>query len=583
MKRGEGSGRTPSVTLAGTLLLAAAAGGAAGDEETVEIPVGDLVSGAGLAIPPGSPRVRLFASGNGFSEGDGELLAGRKAALADDDLVRTLTALGEGEGGPMSVRAGRLIVPAAAADRIRSCLARIRSLRPRPIDLEYAIETSPDGKAWTAALAGREPVLPGERRVFSVAEDRAYLSDFDVEIATGAQIADPIMYVLRTGTRLSVTLLPFPAGTSALVDAEAAVAEPLAADPIQAHHPDWAPLDRGATNEDGVRTTYRIEAGRESLQEWTGRGGRRMRLRLTARWEPPAVDRHGRGVLAWSPLLNPPCPLVSRRRVGYRLLPAGSEQDERWNPFGMNQEMRLEAWERASGQWEGRRVTAEDPTPTGLVVWTGEEAAFGRESLIAALDEECRSRRATIVATEVAAGAAGAGGGREVFRASGPLLDDLGVVFESFDARTFLQDADVEVATGATTADPMLGLLQTGIFCNLRVKAGAEGAPASVDLDLQFSRLLAMDSVALPVVRPDTRAVPGEWKDEKGKAREGALLAPAPVGGERGQYALERPRVAELRVAGLIPLGPGGKAVLRRTVPGFLPEGKELLVEIEVQ
>jgi len=573
-------------TLLAGLLFAAAAGASPAPDETVEIPVRDLVAGVGPAIPPGTPHPRLTASGGSggwiLPTEEDPSAAARGAAVPGENLVEVLSSLGAADGVPIQVRGDRLVVPASTAASVRAALARIRALRPGPIDLEYAVEASADGRAWSPELAGREPVLPGEMRVFTVACDRAYLADFDVEIATASDISDPIMDVQRTGTTLALCLLPLPSGSSAVVDAEVRIAEPLAADPIQARHPDMAPIDRAAVTLDGARMTFRAEAGRETAHEWTGRDGRRIRLRLIPRWTPPPADAGGPGALLWSPLLTHH--LVSRRQVGYRLVPAGSEADERWKPFGETTEMRLEAPDRAATRMEGRDARATDPTPGGLVAWSGADAAAGRDALAAALDEECRSFRATAVATEVAAGAAGPGGGREIFRASGPLLADLGACFLRAEARTFLQDADVEVATASSTVDPTLALLQTGVFCSLRVISGPDAGPASVDLDLQASRLESMGTVVLPLRRPSSRAAAGEWKDEKGKPREVTLLAPgAEADAAPGSYALEMPRVREVRLAGLLPLDAEGRAVLRRTVPGFLGEGKELLVEIEVK
>jgi hypothetical protein len=569
-----------AAAVAALSVLAAAA--SAAPDDRVEISVRDLVMGAGNPTPPSATASWPVPSGGpspAFSGAVPQANASREPAVPAEALGEILGLLSDGVPPETDLRGDRLVARPEEAAAVRGSLARIRAQRPAPVDLEYALEVSGEGGAWRTLLSGREPVGPGERRVFGDARDRAVLTDFDVEIASAAQVPDPIVHVQRTGASIELRVLPFPRGDSAILDVAVDVTEPLALPPIQPHHADFAPMDRAAVARDEAHLTFRAERGRASEQVWTGRGGRTVRLRVTPRWTPAPADS-GPGALLWSPILSQP--LYSRRFVGYCLKPAGEEADENWPVFGKSDEMHLETPDRVQARFDGKGVRWTEPTASGLVAWGGPEAAAARDSFAASLDEELRGFRVEVTAREAVAGGAP---GRELFRASGDLVADVASVFSRAEAQGYFQDVDVEVAASASIVDPIIDVLVTGDFCNLRAVSGPDGTAAALDLDLQMSRLESMETEEVPVVRGSGSAsAPLHFTDDKGQEKEGTVsVARSGGAADRTSYVLEKPAVREIRFEGLYRLGPDGRVVLRRAAPGFLGEGKEIVVEVTVK
>jgi hypothetical protein len=555
-----------TAALAASFLLAFAAAASAVPEGTVEIGVSDLVDGMGERTPRKAVDLPWPSpSGGGFAVPAEEGLdAPRRPVLEESELARAVAALQEGGELECHADGGRLFVPAAGEPGARRALARIRARRAPSVDVEYALEAG-GGPAWKVLLSGREPVLAGDRGVFVDARDRPYLSDFDVEIAQDAQVPDPVQRVQRTGVGLLVRVLPLPRGDAAAVEAIAVVAEPVAKGRADTGYGEMAPLDRAAVACDQARAVFRAEPGRESVHEWTGRDGTPLRLRLTARWAPLPPDE-GPGAVVSSLLFVQS--LCNRRFVGYRMEPAGKEVDETWAPFGQAEQepsVRTDPSEILRRLGADREAGVEASSESGVLVLSGKDAGALREGLCAEVDGRIRPAHVEVAAFDVAAGAADATGGRPLFRAAGPVLLGVGACWSSGEGRAYIADQDVEVAQGAFIPDPILEVLITGAFANVRLLAGPEGRPAMADLDFQLARLDGVEATRVPILVPVNRT--------------GGSPSGAPAGRpERSSYVLEEPAVREVRIATTVPLAADGTAVLRRAAPGFLGEGREVLL-----
>lgn len=561
---------------ASVLFLLAAAAAAAQDAAKPEppletLPVGDLVRG--LPFRPAPLPVSILpmettaygrAAAGCFCVPE-EPDAGALPLVEADDLGDLVVAMLDGEDLAVSGMEGDFFqVPAPRAPAVREALARLRNLRPRSLALAYAIEVADSG-GWKTLLAGTEPILPGVRAVFVEADEGTFLADYDVEIAQDSQLPDPIVAVRRTGASLDLRVSPLPGGRAAVVEAVARASSPLPREEAPLGYASMGALDRGAVLGAQAALLFRAEPGRESVHGWTGRDGRFLRLRTTVSWTPSGEDR-GPATLLWSPLfqMDPP----HRRYTGHLLVPAGAEADELSARYGRAEEGGRppveDRVERVRGRLKEGGSVRGDANAGGLLLLGGADAAFAGREIAADMDREFSN-----AVVEVEARQAGEGG-RILFAASGPVVAGTDVNFVSGEARHYVKDWDVEVAQGSWIPDPVVDCLQTGDYLNLRVVAGEDGSPAAVDLDLQMALFKGFESQDLPIL---------DAMDRSGGSPSGTA-AGSP---KWTVHRVEKPAVREVRIAGRYPLGADGTVTLRRTAPGFLGQGGEIVLVVKVK
>jgi hypothetical protein len=594
-----------------SLLLALAGAAFAGD---VSIPVDDLTSGgvghaprsqmqpwpdpkgehSAARVEAESPLVCPFAAGAPADEGspgDGNGKPARPArAATDDELVTLVAAMAGTHDFTISADRRTLRVPDANAAAVRGALARIRAQRPGFVDLAFSLDAL-DGGAWTTVIAGEEPVFPGDEAVFHDEIAASYLSDFDVEIAQGSQIPDPVLQLLRSGSHVTLRVLPLPGRDAAVVEADAVVATSEEAEPMHPAYSEMADIDRAVVGVESAALTLRVKSGAPATCGWTGRDGRSMRLTVTARWAAAAPDA-GSTALVWSPLLGG-TGVVERSHIPEALQSAKAEETEEMPRFGRGVEFSLAPPGIAN-------VAGDHGATIGfgnghLDLFDGAGAAAARDALVAAFDEENRAVAVDVVAVDVPKGAempadgSPPGGAREVLRVSAPVRMGINGLFVAAEGRTFLQDYDVEVAQASSIPDPIVGVLLTGSFTNVRVRPGLGGAPAYVDLDVVLSKLMSMDTQTVPVLVPMPVAMGPHMEvdvpnGEGGTKKVGVdPLASATATAFRSQYNVEKPTVHQTRITVTLPLSPDGRAVLRRTLPGWLGVGHELVLIVRAK
>ncbi|MCK6478752.1 MAG: hypothetical protein L6R43_00990 [Planctomycetes bacterium] len=563
---------------AAVLPLLLAAGAAAQDAAKPaappreEFPVGDLVlaSREGAPVDPVSILPWSTAGGQSASGMAGGFLLpveeepGRRVLLEMEQLQDLLGLLVGGDDLPLTpCGGGILLAPAARAAEVRGALDRLRAAGPGPLAASVVLEEE-DAGGWRVRLSAAEPIRPGVRAVFAVAEDRTFLADYDVELAQDSQLHDPVLLTQRTGASLDLRVSPLPGGGAAVVEAIARVSAALPPERAEGLHPDMGHLDRGVVAGAQAALLFRAEPGVETVHAWQARDGRSFRLRTTLRWAPPPADA-GEPVLLWSPVLA--WEFTSRTCPNYVLRPSGAEADENRPRFGKAEEDHRPTAEdrllRVAERLEGGAEFDGEVTESGLLVLSGKGAAAAARELRGSMDREFRSH-----AVEVEARQAG-DKERLLFRASGPLVSGTMVNFLSGEARNYVQDWDIEVAQGAWIPDPIVDCLQAGDYLNLRLVDAGDGTPFAVDLDFQMALFEGFEPVDMPLL---------DAMDRPGGSPSGAPTGPP----RRGTYRVEKPTVREVRIAGRYPLAADGTVAIRRSAPGFLGSGREVVLTVKV-
>jgi hypothetical protein len=512
-----------------------------------------------------------------------------QAPLDSGDLSTVLTALGVPDDVDLDLEGGESMgvirVPAQVAGKVAVALARLRAQMTRSVTLDFALEIQQKDGTMTM-LSARESIPVGETTVFADAREKPYLADHDVEIAEASEIPDPIAWYQRTGASLSVRVRTIAGAGAAIVEARARVDEHLDLPPIDLKHPDFGPLDRGGVGIEELSAAFRVEPGKVSEHVWTGRAGRRVRLRLKIDWNRPRPDS-GIGTVLWVPLRG--VAVQGFRHVPWTGRAAGEETDEDWPGTGTVEYVEVDFDTRMSRAMEGKMADLAHETESGLLVFEGEHADAARDELVAQLSRALPAHRVEILCLDVPAGMAVdttgkiPEGGREVLRASGTLVPHLNACFAGSEEQNFVLDWDVEVAQAALIPDPIVQKVASGHFLNVRLVPGEGEKPASVLLDLQLLRLEDIESKVMPIKIPRGRVRVTGTNTAKGGTTSGTIIDPSQPPPERAEYVLERPVLREMRVSSVLPLDKDGQAWLRRSARGILGPTRELVILVTVR
>ena len=560
-------------------LLAAASTALAQDEELARLPVGDLLARPGARLRGAEPvstcprdeEVRRVVAGEAAllgtargSEGEHEL------GLDAERITNAVNALLETDARRVEFdeTTESLVFPATIRARVEAALAALRAAAPATVSFRAALERlDPDGDVETLLCADGN-ARPGEAIVLADAVNHNVIADYGVEIAQAASIGDPILRVLRTGTSLALRVRPLPAGADAVVEVVARSARRLDEPAIDLGNPSFGPMDRCAVALDETGTSFRAGNAAPAEITWTGREGRRLRLRLEVAWTPvPAPGP--RPVLASAVLGSSVVGFRHARRTGA----AAEEVPNGWD----------EGVERAVSGDALVASAVRDPIDAALVSVrrgvlvvnpevSGGAASVAR-SLCAALDDTLRPVHVEALVVNVPAGARVAlgaplpAGARVVAGADAPVLRDLPACFTGGTERSFIADWEVEVAQSARIADPVHSSFATGHYLTVTVRGSA------IDMDLDLLRL-----DALPAERIDLgvgRRSFGAAGDTAGSNAEPSLPPET--------ANVERPEIAELRISETLPLDRDGTATIRRSAASFLGQGRELVVIVRAR
>jgi hypothetical protein len=555
--------------------LAAGAAAAEGDREWID--VRDLVGGESMSL-----RIELAVSSHpaGADLDGAHGIAGENALQArigerdthrgtsPDALTSLLAALPPTENVDVAYDAATRTLGCApeGAAAVKRALADLRARLPGPIAVRLAL--SRDGEA---VLRTEGHVAAAASSTFADAVDHRVVLAYEVELAQASSIADPILATLRTGASVSLCVTPLPGSRSAVVETVARTVTPSEPGAIDLGHPGFGRADRCETWFAELATTFRIESGRPSSVTWTGRDGARMSLEITATWTVPPPEGDPAVVVA---------DLVGSQFAGFRnslekRVTDDAESRDRFPPLNAREfsaEGLIAAAFRDS-DYVGKVRAAE--TILVLPESGNSTAAEQAESFCAAADRLMEAAQVDCIAVIVPEGAQVTVGGplpagaQVVASYSGSAVLGLPFCTTGGTERRYLADWDVEVAQSSRIPDPDLRSLPTGHFLDLEVRRDA----VAVNLDLRRLERLERTSMQLAVGRESA----GLQSDEVQKTSYIDSGLPA----ER--VAIEKPVVASLAVAAVVPLGADGTGVLRRSAPSMLGRGQELVVVVRVR
>ena len=393
--------------------------------------------------------------------------------------------------------------------------------RPHAVGLSYRL-TGPAG----TMLSGSESVMPGRPQAFGDLARIRGVRDFDVEIASGSGIADPIIAQQQVGS--SFGLLIEPRGDAWLVEA--------------------AVVHSRAEAGDEVPLRYAQLGGKRRLQTALSESGSSMVLApgATGSLALPLADGRTATLdltLAAGPMAAPTLPggLVSVHAPWLRLDRGDA------GPVGRSLAGALSrglAWTDGRGHW----------------LLSGNDAAELASALLAATPQaeqwtlSCTLRDAAEGGAVAVALEAPVLAGRELRFAQGRMVDSL-------------VDWYVEVAQVARIADPVFQDYFGGVQARLLPTRLADGR-LRLEGEVVFTAVEIGDASTIRLAA----ATPGE------SGYDGEVpAAPAQVMG------LEHPDLKEVRFAGTWETDADGRVRLSRSAGGLLGPESELVLELQLR
>lgn len=401
-----------------------------------------------------------------------------------------------------------------------SAEAWAEATRPDSLALNFRILV--DG---SEALVGREYLRMGEAVAFSDLVRHAGVLDFDVEIASGAGIFDPLMGTQYAGSSLAVQVLPIPGRGWA---AELAVV-----------HSQRLP---GTT----IPLNYAQVAGKARLIERIAEAGSHA---LMVPGEPCLLElpNLGPGRVSVELVADSPAPagqMVLQEGLVWLSLPTFARA-ERWDRA-------IQDWERTVGVWSNGQ---------GDLVFHGPEAEQVAVSALAEAEAHLRPMSVDLRVQRIVNGVEG-----ERSDILTGVLESTPLRFAQGTLRDALTEWDVEVAQISRIADPVFSHYFSGWEGSLVGKRLGDGT-YEVALDLRFSVV----DIGEPKVIRLAGATPGQ------PGYEGDVPAsPAQTMG------LETPEVSEVRFRGNYRTDEEGRLVLLRSANSVLGEGGRLRVELKL-
>lgn len=396
----------------------------------------------------------------------------------------------------------------------------LQSVSWQPIPLRYELRLGEK-----LLLGGMEAVWPGEAKVFTDYKVRSVVSNFDVEIAQQAVIADPENGLQYAGASLAVELLPVPGmgwqAEVALVTTDFGKEERIDTGYYAIQGMDRL---RQGVREGGFTTM--LGSGTAHRFVLPGPEGNRYELELAVSAELPAAIQE----------LGP--------EASYVVVPASAVRP--------NWVERVNLWNRDGDFWTYEGGYLGFPTAA--------KESLGA-SILAAAKADAQmldySMRVTF-ATE--------SGVRTLASFDASAVHGVPVSFASGELGHALMDWDVEVACTARIADPHFEVLFSGIKGHLQGELAGDSV-GPVALNLEFSRVQHGN--------PTPLRLSGEVPAHIG--HEGAA-PPMPA----DQVLVERPETGRLKIAGtFVPVE--GKIEIQRQVRSLFAEAGVLTVELEVR
>ncbi|MFK5955013.1 MAG: hypothetical protein QM477_01055 [Planctomycetota bacterium] len=396
----------------------------------------------------------------------------------------------------------------------------VQMTAPSALTLNYRIMV--DSKE---ALAGRESVPMGRAVSFGDLTRNSCILDFDVEIASGSGIFDPIMGTQYSGSSLALQILPVP-GKGWVAEVGMAHSRRLPGEPIA--------------------MKYAQVSGKERLIERIAEVGGHGLLtpHQSVAFELPNL---GPGRITLELIADSPAPsgvIVLSETLAWVALPnlAHSEQ-----------------WETLMSDWDQKRSIWSNSQ--GDLVFEGADAAEAAKAAMVLEQSQVNPVQVLLDVQRILGGVEG-----EDSSLHAVVLENTNLRFAQGTVRDALVEWDVEVAQVARIADPRFVNLFSGWNGDLRARHRADGL-FEVDLDLSFS-------VVDVSIHRDIRLAAATLGE---KGYDGNVPAsPAHT------MEVETPEVKEVRFHGTYLSDKNGRIVLIRSANSVLGEAGRLRIEIQL-
>jgi len=411
-------------------------------------------------------------------------------------------------------------VAAARGSDAGVALAWAESTRPQPVVVSYRVLS--DG---VEVLAGSESVPMGTAFVMSDSRRLSEILDFDVEIASGSVILDPIICQQYSGTSLAVEILPLP-GFGWQVEV--------------------ALVSSTSENSELIDDGYAQMEGKMRLIEHIAECG------LVAAVTPAAPIRLELADLG-------PGKITLEMQVEGALPRTLTQLAEDLYMLAVPTLARDLAWSNLVSQLEGQGSMWSNGQ--GYLVFEGEHALATATATAQAATAQAQP---VVLDVSVQTIRDGVEENPALLRFFG--LENRAILFAQGTVRDALIDWDVEVAQVARVADPVFENFFSGAQGKFITRRRADGK-LEVDLDLKFS------TVNLPEPR----------RIRLGAATVGEMGFDGQVPAAPAQdLALEIPEVAELRFQGTYVADDSGRIVLVRSARSLLGDATRLRVVLQV-
>ncbi|MEY2981765.1 MAG: hypothetical protein RL562_1992 [Planctomycetota bacterium] len=548
-----------------------------------DLDVSDLVQRSGLdPAPAGMVRRGLPKFASNWAEvdrrrlllgeerlvavrADGQEAAAAAPLLERDALLALLDAIrGENAGATGFVEVGpRVLLDSGFAEQAAVDLRAVRDAMPPRIELDVTVERVGADGTTEVLLRGVEAFRSGEVRVIADAIQNRVLYGLEVEIAQSSAIYKPLFDVAEIGVAAALRARVLPDGTAAIVEAVVRSTAENGADSI-AVGDSVGPLDRLATVVDELGSTFVVAQGGTVVQELGTLGGAQLRLRCTARYEPPKSRLRSDLRVIATPLFGSPV-------VGFRFMTRSDDglEADALPSLGV-QELAV----RAIGEQSDAFALFLPPGAgsTGVLVLNGERGERIGRSVEQRVTGVLRPEQLSIevwslpIGVEVRTDADGPvpEGAEALVGFQGSVVAGLPVAFGSGIERSYVFDWETEVAQASRVPRPLVGLFDEGSFATAWVQPGAAGR---VGLELDVDRLIEMRS------------------REVGLGREMAVILDTsnPLVLPAENVAAEMPRTGAARIRTVVATGPDGGAVVRRAARAALGEGRELVIRVRLR
>ncbi|MDA0666504.1 MAG: hypothetical protein O3A95_05740 [Planctomycetota bacterium] len=391
---------------------------------------------------------------------------------------------------------------------------------PEAVTLNYRVLV--DG---AEALAGREMFPMGQAVAFSDLIRNACILDFDVEIASGSGIFDPIMGQQVSGSSLAIQVLPVP-GNGWTAEVAMIYSKRLEGDPIAMNYAQVAGKERLVSRIAEIGGFGWLTPQAAVVLDLPTVGAGRVTLELVADSPAPA------GVIALT------------EQVAWLSLPQLARSSQ-WGAM-------VSTWEQERAVWTNGQ---------GDLVFEGPDAAKAASVAMQAALAMLNPIQFDLSVQRIVGGVEGERSDMQV-----TILEDTPMTFAQGTIRDALVEWDVEVAQVARLADPAFADFFSGWNGDLKGRRLANGK-YEVELDLSFT---VVDVSSSKIIRL-AAATLGET------GYEGNVpSSPAHT------MEVETPELREVRFHGTYQSDERGRIVLIRSANSILGEGGRLRIEIQM-